>query len=154
QSATGKITVDVACNPSSPACGSSGSGGSSSPYEAATQDCVDTINSYRASVGLPPYQRWDAEESCAGQQAPDDSQTGQAHSAFGICGEWGQNECPGWSGAPGTMIESCLAMMWAEGPGPFGSGHGHYDNMTSTSFTKVACGFYVTPGGSVWATQD
>jgi hypothetical protein len=44
--------------------------------------------------------------------------------------------------------------MWAEGPGPFDQGHGHYDNMSSTQYTAVACGFYTQPDGSVWATQD
>jgi hypothetical protein len=37
----------------------------------------------------------------------------------------------------------------AEGPGG-----GHYDNMTTTSRTKVACGFFQTPSGKWWAAQD
>jgi hypothetical protein len=40
-----------------------------------------------------------------------------------------------------------------EGPGSDFSTHGHYINMTSTSYTMVACGFYAG-GGGVWATQD
>jgi hypothetical protein len=115
---------------------------------------VDTINKYRATLGLAPYARWNAEETCAGQEAQKDSQTMTAHSAFGMCSEWAQNECPGWPGPPGSMIAQCLAQMWAEGPGPFNMGHGHYDNMSSTMYTKVACGFYTLPDGSVWATQD
>jgi hypothetical protein len=39
--------------------------------------------------------------------------------------------------------------MWAEGPGG-----GHYDIMSSTSYTMVSCGFYITPAGPVWGTQD
>jgi hypothetical protein len=44
--------------------------------------------------------------------------------------------------------------MWAEGPGADFQTHGHYINMSSTKYTKVACGFYETPTGSVWAVQD
>jgi hypothetical protein len=120
----------------------------------AAQDCVTTINMYRATLGLPPYARWNQEETCAGQQAQKDSQTMTAHSAFGMCGEMAQNECPGWPGPPASMIGPCLQMMWAEGPGPFNQGHGHYDNMSSTQYTMVACGFYTLTNGSVWATQD
>lgn len=123
---------------------SSGSGGGD-----ATQVCVDTINEYRKSIGLPAYARWSTGESCVDGQAQADSQSGTAHSAFGQCGEFAQNECPGWPGPPGTMIPQCLQMMWGEGPGG-----GHYDNMTSTQYTQVACGFYTLSDGSVWATQD
>ncbi len=34
------------------------------------------------------------------------------------------------------------------------SKHGHYINMSSTSYTEVACGFYQTSDGSWWAVQD
>jgi hypothetical protein len=115
---------------------------------------VDTINAYRATLSLPPLARLTSEEACAAQQAQMDAASMTAHSAFGMCGEFGQNECPGWPGPPDSMIKSCLAMMWAEGPGPFNQGHGHYDNMTSTSYKKVACGFYTLSNNSVWATQD
>ncbi len=133
------------------AASSSGGGGSSSSGASgdATQTCVDTINQYRATLGLPAYARWTSGESCVDGQAQADSQSGTAHSAFGQCGEFAQNECPGWPGPPASMIGSCLQMMWAEGPGG-----GHYDNMSSTQYTQVACGFYVTGDGSVWATQD
>lgn len=115
---------------------------------------MDTINDYRATLGLPPYQRWSESEVCAGSEAQKDSTTMQAHSAFPSCGEWAQNECPGWPGPPESMITGCLAAMWAEGPGEFDDGHGHYLNMSSTQYTKVACGFYVLPNGKVWAVQD
>jgi hypothetical protein len=52
------------------------------------------------------------------------------------------------------MIGGCLQMMWNEGPGDFNGGHGHYINMSSTQYTRVACGFHVLADGSVWATQD
>jgi hypothetical protein len=126
------------------------SGGGTDP----AQICVDFINQKRSTLGLPPYQRWTAEESCAAGEAQADYIADEAHSAFPSCGEWAQNECPGWPGPPEGMIEGCLQMMWDEGPGPFDQGHGHYINMSSTQYTRVACGFYVTPNGSVWAIQD
>jgi hypothetical protein len=119
--------------------------------DTAEQLCVDTINQYRATLSLPPYQRWKSNESCTDGQALADSQTGVPHSAFGKCGEYAQNECPGWPGPPEKMIPLCLAAMWAEGPGDFAH-HGHYINMSSTSYTMVSCGFTTTSG--VWATQD
>jgi len=93
-------------------------------------------------------------ESEVPEEAQKDSQTMKAHSAFGMCGEWAQNECPGWPGPAGGMIAGCLQMMWNEGPGDFYGGHGHYINMSSTQYTKVSCGFYTLADGSVWATQD
>ena len=41
--------------------------------------CVDTINSYRASLGLPPYAAWSEQGSCSDQEAASDSQTGKPH---------------------------------------------------------------------------
>jgi len=49
---------------------------------------------------------------------------------------------------------SCLQQMWNEGPGADFQAHGHYINMSSTKYTKVACGFYKTSNGSIWAVQD
>lgn len=120
----------------------------------ASQLCVDTINAYRKTLNLPPYQRWTSDESCAGTQGLADSKSGTPHSAFGKCGEWAQNECPGWPGPDGQMITGCLQMMWNEGPGSDFSKHGHYINMSSTQYTKVACGFATAADGSVWAVQD
>jgi hypothetical protein len=131
-----------------------GSGGSTGdPYATARQQCVDKINEYRATLSLPPYQRWNAKESCADGEAKSDSETGKAHGAFPSCGEWAQNECPGY-GSVNSTVTTCLAQMWAEGPGADFQTHGHYINMSSTKYTKVACGFYETPTGSVWAVQD
>ena len=124
-------------------------GGTGSGSSNAAQACVDAINADRATLGLPPYARWTTDESCVDGQAQSDAASDTAHGAFTRCGEMAQNECPGWPGPAGTMIGDCLKAMWAEGPGG-----GHYDNMTSTSYTKVACGFYTLADGSVWATQD
>jgi hypothetical protein len=125
----------------------------SDPLAAARVDCVAEINKYRATLSLPPYAPWTSAETCVDGEAKKDSETGTAHSAFGSCGESAQNECPGWPGPPDSMIKSCLAMMWAEGPGDFSS-HGHYINMSSSSYTSVSCGFYQTPSGDWWAAQD
>ena len=116
------------------------------------QDCVDKINQYRATLGLPPYQRWTAAESCADSEAADDGASGTAHGAFPRCGERAQNECPDWPSAQ-ACVEGCLDMMWAEGPGEPFSEHGHYINMSSTAYTRVACGFAAV-NGTVWAVQD
>jgi Cysteine-rich secretory protein family len=123
-------------------------------FPQASSHCVDVINEYRASIGLNAYERWADAEECSDDEAKSDSETGTAHGAFGQCGESAQNECPGWNGAPETMIDGCLEMMWAEGPGEDFSQHGHYINMSSTGYTKVACGFFVTSNGSVWSVQN
>jgi hypothetical protein len=125
--------------------GTSAASGPSSPE----QICVDQINAYRKTVGSPALARWNAAESCSDGQAQSDSKTSSAHGAFGKCGEYGQNECPGWPGPSGEMIPDCLKMMWGEGPGG-----GHYENMKSTRYTKVSCGFYTLSDGSVWAVQN
>jgi hypothetical protein len=43
--------------------------------------------------------------------------------------------------------------MWDERLDPGGQ-QGHYKNMSNKSYTKVACGFYQTDDGKVWALQD
>jgi hypothetical protein len=122
-----------------------GAGTSSDAYS----QCVDTINAYRESVGVAPLARWSSAEACSDGEAASDAASGQPHGAFGECGEFAQNECPGWPGPPEQMIGGCLSLMWDEGPGG-----GHYDNMSSTSYSEVACGFHVLGGGDVWAVQN
>jgi hypothetical protein len=131
-----------------------GGGATGSSYPAAAEDCVQLINQYRASISLPPYQPWTDAEACADREAKNDAEMNKPHGSFGSCGEWAQNTCPGWPGTPESMIGPCLQMMWAEGPGSDFSAHGHYINMSSTGYTRVACGFYVTPEGRVWTVQD
>ena len=128
--------------------------GPSDPVAAARVTCVDEINKYRATLSLPPYAPWTSAEPCVDGESKKDSETGTPHSAFGSCGESAQNECPGWPGPPDTLIKDCLAMMWAEGPGSDFHAHGHYINMSSTSYSSVSCGFYQTPAGDWWAAQD
>ena len=118
----------------------------------AQEICVAEINKWRATENLPPLQRWSSAETCSDGEAKSDSETGTAHGAFGRRTENAQTECPGWPGKPEQMIAGCLKMMWEE---KFGSGEkGHYLNMKSTSFSKVACGFHVTAAGKVWAVQN
>ena len=108
---------------------------------------------YRATLGLPAYARWRDAEDCSDEEARSDGMTGTAHGAFTKCGESAQNECPGWPGPPEMMIGGCLDLMWKEGPGADFASHGHYINMSSTQYTKVACGF-AEVNGSIWAVQN
>lgn len=130
------------------------------PYAAARQACVDEINRHRATEGKSPLERWTDAEFCTDGEAKSDSETGIPHGAFGQCNEHGQNECPGWPSTD-SIISGCLQAMWDEGPPPVNPcegqcflDHGHYINMSSTRFTKVACGFYTTPDGSIWSIQN
>jgi hypothetical protein len=127
---------------------------SSSATITAASLCVTTINQYRATLGLAPYAQWTDAETCADGQAERDAASGTAHSAFGQCAETAQNECPGLPGTPASTVGDCFSAMWSEGPGADFGLHGHYINMSSTSYTKVACGFFTTAGGLVWAAQD
>lgn len=144
------------------ACGSdsegSGATGGETPGEGVTTSasamCVDLINQHRASLKLPPYERWEEAEACSSEQARSDSITETPHDSFSKCGEFAQNECPGHPGEPEEMIGPCLQKMWDEGPGDDFATHGHFINMSSTAYTMVACGFYKTGEGEVWAIQN
>lgn len=128
--------------------GSGSTGGAGTPSATtAEQICVDAINEYRKTLNLPPLARWTAAETCSSDQASSDSTTNRGHGAFGKCRESAQNECPAWPGPASKMIPQCLKAMWGEGPGG-----GHYENMASRKWTKVACGF--SSGSSVWAVQN
>ena len=117
------------------------------------QDCVDRINQFRWECQcLPPLQRWTEAESCTDQQSADDQNGGGPHGNFGACGENAQNTCPNW-GSEGQVIGGCLQMMWDEGPGEPFSEHGHYINMSSTQYGRVACGSSVSSDG-VWSNQN
>jgi hypothetical protein len=149
----------VACSGGSSGGGSGGSsasssGGSSDPLAAARTQCVQIINQDRATLSAPPLTEASAtDESCVDGQAKADYTAVTAHSAFGQCQESAQDECPGWPGPPSSIDTNCLAQMWAEGPPPAGQDN-HWLNMSNAQYTRVACGFYQTPDGSWWATQD
>jgi hypothetical protein len=123
------------------------------PLDAARQLCVDTINMYRATLGLPPYQRWIEAETCSDTEAKSDGETSTPHGSFGMCDEFAQNECPGWPGPPEQSLPDCLAQMWAEGPGDDFNKHGHYINMSSEQYTRVSCGF-AEAGDGWWMVQN
>jgi len=122
-------------------------------------DCVARINQFRWECQcLLPLARWTDGEACTDGNAEYDSVNG-AHASFDDqpCGSGGrgQNECPGW-GSNEQVIDGCLQVMWDEGPedGDPNTVNGHYESMSSSSFTQVACGFYTTPGGQVWGVQN
>jgi hypothetical protein len=128
------------------------------------QDCVDRINQFRTQCAcLPPLTRRMDGEACADQMAEYDAEKGMAHagSSDRICQPGGaQNSCPGYS-SNNQVISLCLQQMWDEGPPPVDpcegecfQEYGHFINMTSTSTTKVACGFFTTSAGKVWAVQN
>ena len=122
------------------------------------EDCVRRINQLRAVCQcLPPLERWYDGEACADQHAEYDADLNQAHSGFreGICSPAGrgQNECPGYQSNQ-QVISLCLQQMWDEGPGEPFIEHGHYINMTNPSHQRVACGFFTTEQGRVWAIQN
>ena len=125
----------------------------SDEYAQARQQCVDAINAYRKKIGRPPYARWTEAEACVDQHAEYDS-THSPHAGFQakICqpSAWAENECPGqYYQTVDSITGRCFEAMWNEGPGG-----GHYENMSSTRYTQVACGFFRTPSGGLWATQD
>jgi len=111
------------------------------------------INQFRWECQcLPPLQRWTEAEACTEQQSVDDQQSQVGHGNFGACGESAQNTCPDWGSEP-QVISGCLQQMWDEGPGKPFVEHGHYINMSSTTYTKVACGT-TGPSGAVWSNQN
>jgi len=126
------------------------------------QDCVDTINKIRADcMCLPPLARWTDGEACADQMAEYDSGQNSAHAGFiaKLCtpGGTAECECPGWSSVSSitqgtSRMESCLAMMWHEVDNPAGQ-QGHYQAMSNTTYTKVACGINAS-ATNVWALQN
>ena len=124
-----------------------------SPFERARQLCVTRTNDFRARVGVGPVARRPDAEACGDAQARSDGASRTAHGAFGQCRERAQNECPAWDGPPEQVIDRCLAMMFAEGPGA-GPAHGHYMNMTDTKYHGVSCGFATMPSGELWVVQN
>jgi len=124
------------------------------PFEAARQLCVTRTNEYRARVGVRPVVRRPDQEACVDSEAASDTSAGP-HATMGRCHESAQNACPNYPGqSPEATLSDCLAQMFAEGPGEPYKDHGHYINMTSPSYTGVACGFHTTPSGKLWINQD
>lgn len=122
-------------------------------------DCVARINQLRSECQcLPPLMRWTDGESCADANAEYDSTNGVHASFYDMpCGTGAraQNECPGWP-SNDHVITGCLQSMWDEGPedGNPDTVNGHYETMATSTYTRVACGFYTTPSGDVWGVQN
>ena len=137
------------------------------------QDCVNRVNQFRTTCAcLKPLARWTDGEACADMDAQYDAmmQVGHAGARANIC-PWGsaQDECPG-DPSNQSVIQMCLQQMWSEGPPPAGTtiaqcesaqmidtcyeAHGHFINMSNPMMSKVACGFYTTSSGAVWAAQN
>jgi hypothetical protein len=137
------------------------------------QDCVNRINQFRTTCAcMKPLTRWTAGEACADMDAQYDAmkQVGHAGAMANIC-NWGQaqDECPG-DPSNQYVIGMCLQQMWSEGPPPAGTTiaqcespqmintcyemHGHFINMSNPAMNQVACGFYTTSSGAVWAAQN
>ncbi len=119
------------------------------PYLAARDYCVQRINQYRSTLGLPALIAVNGAGACADQQARYDAASNAAHGAFAGCNEFAQNECPGWGGSLGSALPGCLDAMWREGPGG-----GHYENMASQQYRYAVCGIYQTQNGGWWIVQD
>jgi Cysteine-rich secretory protein family len=138
-------TANLKCMPTAPSTGD---------FNA---DCVARVNQFRACVCLPPLARWDAGESCANQDSQFDYTQNTAHAGFQgkVCTPQGnaENECPSW---PSTtqIVSGCMQQMFDEGPGTPYSAHGHFINMTNTSYKTVACGFYKSPDAGLWSVQN
>jgi hypothetical protein len=133
-----------------------GSGDGGDALAAARAQCVQIINMDRATLSpaSPALVEDTAEEACVDGEAQADYEANTAHSAFGNCNrESAQDECPNWPGPPSAIMTKCLAQMWAEGP-PAAGQDNHWLNMSNAKYKKVACGFYQTPAGKWWATQD
>lgn len=146
--------------------GAAGSGaasevdGGTSPDD--LQFCVDENNRLRATLGMDALQRNARLEDYATQGAKYDDNAETAHQHFKNAPlprgalAMGENEIPGFSGwslekqgSVHSIIEQGIQMMWKEGPGG-----GHYDNMTSRTFTDIGCGIYAASNGAVTVTID
>ena len=122
----------------------------------ATKFCLDTINSYRGSKGLPPYAPWPAGEQCAAQQAGSYArgQTPDLQKDACLAGQqYGQSTCSSSAGTLQEVVSGCLQSGWNEGPGADFNQHGDYSYMSSRQFTTAACGFARGADGSVQTVQ-
>jgi len=147
--ATPPPAATVAAPPPSPAPTPAPAPAGGSNVDAARARCLTRLNEYRARVGAAPLAARADAARCADSQAQSDAGSRTAHGAFGQCREMAQNECPAWSGSFDEIVDRCLAMMFAEGPGG-----GHYVNITDPNARSVACGVFSGAGGEVWMVQD
>lgn len=101
-------------------------------------------------MGRAPVARDPSSEACADEESRLDASSGRAHGSFGRCNERAQNACPNYPGASTEdIMAKCFQQMFDEGPGG-----GHYDNMTSTKYTRAYCGFATMRDGRLWVIQN
>lgn len=143
------------------------------PAKSWRENCLDTINAYRATEGAAPLTlAADSLQTCTDKQAAADMEAGSAHGHFGSCHEMAQNTGPNintqWMGTDTTKIAYYYsAMMWEDEKKLVTSGErdpnkdedysyiGHYLNMRNTKYTKVACGFAVSKDGkTAWLNMN
>lgn len=127
------------------------------------EDCLAKINEYRATEGMPALTlAAEEKQTCTDDQAAADLAENKAHGHFGDCGEWAQNSGPNftasWLKTATDVSDYYLEMMWNEkklvesGAADLNSDAdygkiGHYKNMRSASYTKVACGISLSADG-------
>ena len=67
---------------------------------------------------------------------------------------------PGYSGGTKTLTTRSIpwhvvtALVRCGDDSEEWKAQGHHVNMSSTSYTRVACGFFETPTGPIWAVQS
>jgi hypothetical protein len=115
--------------------------------------CVDTMNTYRGSVGKPAMTRDPKLEQIATRAAEQDYQAGVPHQ------HWTQTGGEGYSmaenefvtsashyGRPSAAIDFGIQLFWGEGP----SGQ-HYQNIVNSS--RAGCGYFLD-GDNLMITAD
>ncbi len=126
--------------------------GSASAREAELVYCVDEVNRYRASVGLPALSRSPVLEAFAQIGVEHDASIRIPHDYFRQTNGGGvakaETEILWWRGLTTVRVISAgLAQMWAVGPGGE-----HYDILVGR-YTDVGCGIFVSPSGEVSVSQ-
>ena len=112
----GDCALDDTCNarcPADPDCAAEAMPPvvASSDLEQYRQRCVDGINAYRATLGLPALGRWTQAEGCVDGESRSDGVSGIAHGSFGACVERAHPACPGYPSVVSTVV-LCLQQMW------------------------------------------
>lgn len=152
-------------------------------YAALRALCVDTINTHRESLSLPPLARASVkQERCADQGAETDVELNMLHYAAqnrsDDCKRVGlgpENSCPSWRFGPDSehasasaALLACIQRMWDQGmppvpeaecamdlaPGGCFAQHGEWINLTSTRVKFVACGIAMQGEDAIWINQD
>jgi hypothetical protein len=126
-------------------------------YQAEKKLCLDTVNAYRASLGLKALAWSKSIEAFADQGTRWDSDRNEAHNHFGAFVKpafpaFAENALPGWPLKNYKTVAAVVAKgteaMWGEGPGG-----GHYENIKG-DHTVMGCGIFINAAGNVWLIQD